>query len=113
MLDELLRPGIAGLSERFTAAQVRFVAGCQQPDGGFGGRQGSSDPYFTDFALRTLAWLAPGHAAFDRAAGYLAHSPCPARRRRMLQSPQRASPGGTAFLAASPAARHGNLNRRS
>ena len=72
MLDELLRPGIAGLSDRFKATQVRFVASCQQADGGFGGRQGGSDLYFTDFALRTLAWLAPGHAAFDRAAGYVA-----------------------------------------
>jgi geranylgeranyl transferase type-2 subunit beta len=76
MLDELLGPGITGLSERFTAAQVRFVASCQQSDGGFGGRQGSSDSYFTDFALRTLSWLAPGHAAFDRAAGYVARLRC-------------------------------------
>jgi geranylgeranyl transferase type-2 subunit beta len=59
MLDDLLRPGIAALSEQFTATQVRFVAGRQQPDGGFGGRRGSSDLYYTDFALRTLAWLAP------------------------------------------------------
>jgi geranylgeranyl transferase type-2 subunit beta len=71
-LDELLRPGIEGLSARFKAAQVRFVVSCQRSAGGFGGRQESSDLYFTDFALRTLAWLAPGHAAFVRTAGYLA-----------------------------------------
>ena len=79
MLDELLRPGIARLSERFVAAQVGFVAGCQRPDGGFGGRQGDSDPYYTDFALRTLSWLAPGHAAFDRVAGYLPRLDSPPR----------------------------------
>lgn len=73
MLDELLRPGIAGLGRRFVDLQIGFVAGGQQSDGGFAGRQGRSDLYYTDFALRTLAWLAPEHAAFDRAAGYLAH----------------------------------------
>jgi geranylgeranyl transferase type-2 subunit beta len=79
MLDELLRPGIARLSARFVAAQVDFVAGCQRPDGGFGGRQGGSDPYYTDFALRALSWLAPGHAAFDRVAGYLPRLDSPPR----------------------------------
>jgi geranylgeranyl transferase type-2 subunit beta len=71
MLDEVLRPGIAGLSEQFTATQARFVSDSQRPDGGFGGRQGSSDLYYTDFALRALAWLAPYDAAFERAAEYL------------------------------------------
>ena len=72
LLDAALRPGLAGLSEPFVAAQAGFVAGCQRPDGGFGGRQGGSDLYYLDFALRTLAWLAPEHAAFERAADYLA-----------------------------------------
>ena len=79
MLDVLLRPGIAGLSEQFVATQVDFVASRQQLDGGFVGRRGSSDPYYTDFALRTLAWLAPEHAAFDRAGGYVAGLACPPR----------------------------------
>ena len=79
MLDELFRPGIARLSARFVEVQVRFVAGCQQPDGGFVGRQGRSDGYYTDFALRTLAWLVPEHAAFDRAAGYVARLSWPPR----------------------------------
>ena len=79
MLDALLRPGVAGLSSRFVESQVRFVAGRQQPDGGFSGRQGGSDAYYTDFALRTLVWLAPGHAALAPAAGYLARQPYPPR----------------------------------
>jgi geranylgeranyl transferase type-2 subunit beta len=79
MLDELLRPGIAGLSEQFTTTQVRFVTSRQQPDGGFAGRQGPSDLYYTDFALRTLAWLSPHHDAFDRAAAYLSCAASPPR----------------------------------
>ncbi|MGA2031835.1 MAG: prenyltransferase/squalene oxidase repeat-containing protein [Thermoguttaceae bacterium] len=78
-LDELLRSGVADLSARFIATQVRYVAGCQQPDGGFAGRQGASDEYYTDFALRTLALLAPGHDAFRRAADYLVRWPGPPR----------------------------------
>jgi geranylgeranyl transferase type-2 subunit beta len=69
MLDAMLRPGMAGLSSRFVESQTRFVATCQQPDGGFRGRQGESDLYYTDFALRVLAWLAPEHAAFAKVAG--------------------------------------------
>jgi geranylgeranyl transferase type-2 subunit beta len=71
MLDEMLRAGLQGLSAAFVDAQTAFVAGCQQADGGFRGRQGGSDLYYTDFALRSLALLAPGHAAIDRAASCL------------------------------------------
>ena len=89
-------PAWRGLSTAFVDAQVRFVAGCQQPDGGFRGRQGGSDPYYTDFALRTLALLAPGHRAFDRAA----HWPRPAdsarlQHRGMLQSAEYPADVGT------------------
>jgi len=79
MLDQLLRSGMVGLSAMFVDTQVRFVVGCQQADGGFRGRQGGSDFYYTDFAVRTLALLAPEHATFGRAAGYIAHPPRPPR----------------------------------
>jgi geranylgeranyl transferase type-2 subunit beta len=59
LLDAMLHPGLAGLSARFVDCQTRFVQSCRQPDGGFRGRRGGSDPYYTDFALRVLAWLAP------------------------------------------------------
>ena len=75
MLDELLRSGIVGLSQAFVDAQASFVAGCQQADGGFRGRQGDSDFYYTDFGVRTLALLAPTHAALIRAADYIVHPP--------------------------------------
>jgi geranylgeranyl transferase type-2 subunit beta len=78
-LDDLLRPGMAGLSARFADAQVRFVADRQQPDGGFAGRRGRSDPYYTDFALRTLACLSPDHGGFRRAIGYVSRLPGPPR----------------------------------
>ncbi len=71
MLDETLGAGVRGLSTAFVDAQVTFVAGCQLSDGGFRGRQGGSDLYYTDFALRGLALLAPGHPAIDRATGCL------------------------------------------
>ena len=77
MLDDWLGRGIVGLSQRFVAAQVGFVAGCQQADGGFRGRQGGSDLYYTDFALRALAWLAPGHPAFDRGLRCMARGTSP------------------------------------
>ncbi len=76
LLDETLRVGTRGLSTAFVDAQVAFVVACQQSDGGFRGRGGGSDSYYTDFALRSLALLAPGHAAFDRAANWF---DCPAR----------------------------------
>jgi geranylgeranyl transferase type-2 subunit beta len=107
MLDELLRPGIAGLSERFVTTQVGFVARCQQVDGGFAGRQGSSDLYYTDFALRTLSWLVPGHAAFNGAAGYLAKLAYPPRdvaecfnalsSRRLLEREPREATGSAVY----------------
>ena len=71
MLDEMLGAGVTGLSKAFVDAQVDFVTGCQQPDGGFRGRQGGSDLYYTDFALRCLALFAAGGTAFDRTARYL------------------------------------------
>jgi geranylgeranyl transferase type-2 subunit beta len=64
LLDATLASGLLDLSAAFVDTQVAFVAGCQLPDGGFRGRQGGSDLYYTDFALRSLALLAPAHPAF-------------------------------------------------
>jgi geranylgeranyl transferase type-2 subunit beta len=79
MLDELLRAGLAGVSPAFVASQVNFVAGCQQSDGGFCGRQGGSDFYYSDFAVRTLTALSPEHAVLDRVVQYIANPPQPPR----------------------------------
>jgi prenyltransferase beta subunit len=72
MLDDLLAGGLEGLSRGFVEAQVGFVVARQQADGGFAGRLGSSDLYYTDFALRILTLLAPQHPAVERARGYVA-----------------------------------------
>jgi geranylgeranyl transferase type-2 subunit beta len=79
MLDELLRAGLDGVSRALVDSQVSFVVDCQQSDGGFRGRQGNSDFYYTDFAVRTLAALSPERAALDRAARYIANPPQPPR----------------------------------
>ena len=48
----------------------------QRADGGFAGRQGLSDLYYTSFALRTLAILGELHGSVaERAAGFL-HNHC-------------------------------------
>ncbi|MFP3903693.1 MAG: prenyltransferase/squalene oxidase repeat-containing protein, partial [Armatimonadota bacterium] len=54
-LDELISAGTDGLSTRLCEAQVAFLKARQNADGGFGGRDGSSDIYYTDFGLRTAS----------------------------------------------------------
>ena len=76
ILDELLSAGCSSLSRPFRDCQARYVAARQQPDGGFPGRQGGSDLYYTDFALRILAQLASDADAARRAGQYIAqHAP--------------------------------------
>ncbi|MBM4072157.1 MAG: terpene cyclase/mutase family protein [Planctomycetes bacterium] len=49
-----------------------YLARCQNPDGGFSGREGDSDLYYTAFGLRALAVLGQlTPAASKSAAGYL------------------------------------------
>ncbi len=77
MLDSLLRMGAEGLGEQFTSRQVGYVLGHQQPDGGFAGRDGPSDLYYTEFALRTLDLLSTDRAAHERVASHLASADPP------------------------------------
>jgi len=53
-----LRQGIvAGLKQLpagFLQKQARYLVSAQNPDGGFSGRMGTSDLYYTSFALRAL-----------------------------------------------------------
>jgi geranylgeranyl transferase type-2 subunit beta len=71
LLDTLLRIGLSPLSHRTTQPHVAYVIGRQRPDGGFPAREGPSDVYYSDFAVRVLTFLAPGHPALVRAAGYI------------------------------------------
>lgn len=90
-LDDLLALGLAGLSPSFRALQSAHVLSAQQDDGGFAGRRGTSDTYYTDFALRLLGALpadpagehrptqqrAEAARALARAADFLRFAPPP------------------------------------
>ena len=67
-----LAKGIATLSEEVRARHARYVLAAQREDGGFAGREGGSDLYYTGFALRSLALLGElyGQPA-ERAAAFL------------------------------------------
>lgn len=52
-----LTTGIEKLPEEFRTRHTRYLLAQMQPDGGFAGREGESDLYYTGFGLRTLAIL--------------------------------------------------------
>lgn len=52
-----LQSGAAHLDEHRRARHAGFIRARQQPDGGFVGREGDSDLYYTSFAVRSLAML--------------------------------------------------------
>lgn len=60
-----LTVGAAQLDEATRQRHLNYVLQRQQADGGWGGREGGSDLYYTSFALRTLAIL--GHLHGDLA----------------------------------------------
>lgn len=67
-----LAVGAGNLPERFRARHAAFLAAAQRDDGGFGGRKGGSDLYYTSFALRGLAILGElGDDAARRTAAFL------------------------------------------
>lgn len=56
-LIERLSGGIVSLEPERRQRHVDFVQSFQQSDGGFTGREGDSDIYYTSFAVRSLALL--------------------------------------------------------
>ncbi len=74
-LEELtlrLAAGIAELPEELRARHSGYLLARQRDDGGFAGREGGSDLYYTGFALRSLAMLGELYGApAERAAGFL------------------------------------------
>src|SRR5687767_12969600 len=67
-----LAEGIAELPEEFRARQVKYLLAAQREDGGFAGREGGSDLYYTGFALRSLAMLGELYGPpAERAAAFL------------------------------------------
>jgi geranylgeranyl transferase type-2 subunit beta len=74
-LEELtlrLAAGIAELPEATRQRHAQYLLAAQRDDGGFAGREGGSDLYYTGFALRGLAILGELHGEpAQRAAGFL------------------------------------------
>jgi geranylgeranyl transferase type-2 subunit beta len=67
-----LASGLESLSDDARTCHADFLRTFQQIDGGFRGREGGSDLYYTGFALRGLALLGHLHGeTADRAAAYL------------------------------------------
>src|SRR4051812_13779510 len=56
-LTARLADGLARVPEPRRQRHVRYLLLLQNPDGGFPGREGGSDLYYTGFALRGLAVL--------------------------------------------------------
>lgn len=67
-----LATGIARVPEETRRRHAEFLLAQQKEDGGFGGREGGSDLYYTGFALRSLAILGEldGEPA-ERSAAFL------------------------------------------
>ena len=67
-----LSEGLGRLPETQRALHATYLTAAQQPDGGFSGREGGSDLYYTGFALRSLAILGQLHGDLgQRSAGFL------------------------------------------
>ena len=64
--------GAAQLDPSIRQLHATWLTGRQRPDGGFAGREGESDPYYTAFALRAL-WVldALDESVGERAAAFL------------------------------------------
>src|SRR5947209_11673309 len=74
-LTTRLAEGLAPLPGEVRARQAAFLRAAQRPDGGFPGREGGLDLYYTGFALRGLAVLdALTPEVGARAAGFLRDS---------------------------------------
>jgi geranylgeranyl transferase type-2 subunit beta len=68
-----LADGVGRLPEKQRARHAKYLRAAQQPDGGFAGREGASDLYYTGFGLRALAILGELHGdVATRAKDFLA-----------------------------------------
>lgn len=72
-LANRLSAGIVRMDDARQQRHRAFVLSQQMPDGGFRGREGDSDLYYTSFAVRCLALLGGGLTADEcrRLGGYL------------------------------------------
>jgi geranylgeranyl transferase type-2 subunit beta len=74
-LNARLADGLARLPQAVRDRHAAYLRAAQNADGGFSGREGDSDLYYTGFALRGLAVLdALTPEVCERAAGFLRES---------------------------------------
>jgi geranylgeranyl transferase type-2 subunit beta len=71
LLDESLEAGCELFTDVFVRRHLAYVRSKQLPNGGFAGRMGGADPYYTDFAVRTLGMLDAWCEELELAANYL------------------------------------------
>ena len=75
LLTSRLADGVARLPEATRVRHAAYLRAAQNADGGFSGREGGSDLYYTAFGLRGLSVLdALTPEICERAAGFLRHS---------------------------------------
>ncbi|MGC9319191.1 MAG: prenyltransferase/squalene oxidase repeat-containing protein [Armatimonadota bacterium] len=77
LLDGILRSSAHALGEGLIDAQAAWIEAQEAPGGGFAGRQGRADLYYTDFALRALDLVAPQSTAFETTAKRFLGEPFP------------------------------------
>jgi len=70
-LDARLAAGAALLGREFCDRHLGYVRSRQLPDGGFRGRRGGTDPYYTDLGVRLLDLLGAEGAELAAAGSYL------------------------------------------
>lgn len=68
-LAQRLADGLSQMDEPRRDRHRSFILSCQQDDGGFGGREGDSDLYYTSFAVRALGMLGGMTADEARSVG--------------------------------------------
>lgn len=72
MTERLLLRGVAALPVALRESCLAAVLAHQEADGGFRGRDGAADDWYTDFAVRVLALTAGADDARQRASAWLA-----------------------------------------
>src|SRR5437588_5105837 len=74
-LNQRLSEGLSRVPHELRERQTAYLRNQQNRDGGFSGREGGSDLYYTGFALRSLAVLGGlTSEVTDRATGFLCQS---------------------------------------
>ena len=74
-LTNRLTAGVARLPAEVRQRHADYLRRAQNADGGFSGREGGSDLYYTGFALRGLALLGALDESAAQQAGEAMHSP--------------------------------------